>query len=117
MELRKKEFAEFAWEKELARLKEGVPTVPSSLREELDTNPFLRESDPSIISHLKTLRSDISENRNINRLQDEFKSTPIANSNKFYRHFRWKPKHDDLRTIILSSLKWEKKLKKNKKAK
>tara|TARA_Y100000768_G_scaffold320372_1_gene256149 strand:+ start:1487 stop:2548 length:1062 start_codon:yes stop_codon:yes gene_type:complete len=36
------------------------------------------------LNHLKTLRSDILENRNIKRLQNEFKSTPIINSNKFY---------------------------------
>ena len=27
----------------------------------------------------------------------------VANSKKFYRYFRWKPKYDDLRTIILYS--------------
>jgi len=36
------------------------------------------------INHLMTLRSDILENRNIKRLQNEFSSTPIANTNKFY---------------------------------
>ncbi len=30
----------------------GMPTVPSTLRLELDTNPFLRASDPAIAAHL-----------------------------------------------------------------
>ena len=38
--------------KELARLEKGIPTVPSTLKEELETNPFLRESEPSIVNYL-----------------------------------------------------------------
>jgi hydroxyacylglutathione hydrolase len=30
----------------------GRPTVPSSLQDELDTNPFLRATDPSVQAHL-----------------------------------------------------------------
>ena len=36
------------------------------------------------ISHLETLKDDISQNRNIDRLQDEFTSTPIVRAEKFY---------------------------------
>ncbi len=38
----------------------------------------------SYISHLQTLKNDISQNKNIERLQDEFSSTPIVNSKDFY---------------------------------
>ena len=44
--------------RELERLEKGTPTVPSSLREELDTNPFLRESEPSIINYLNMVDLD-----------------------------------------------------------
>lgn len=27
---------------------QGIPTIPSTLQEELDTNPFLRPNDPAI---------------------------------------------------------------------
>ena len=36
----------------------------------------------------------------------------ISNPNKFKKKFLWRPKFDNLELIILSSLKWEKKLKK-----
>ena len=36
----------------------------------------------------------------------------VANTKKFYDYFKWKPKFNSLRTIIKSSLKWEKKLNK-----
>ena len=35
----------------------------------------------------------------------------VANTNKFFKYFSWKPKFNNLRLIIDSSLKWEKKLK------
>jgi len=35
-----------------AAREEGQPTVPSTLAEELDTNPFLRAEDPAIQAHL-----------------------------------------------------------------
>ncbi len=35
-----------------ARRDKGLPTVPSTLAEELATNPFLRASDPAIQAHL-----------------------------------------------------------------
>ena len=38
----------------------------------------------SYISNLQTLRNDISKNKNIERLQDEFSSTPIVRSKDFY---------------------------------
>ena len=34
-------------------LSKNEPTVPSTLREEYDTNPFLRQDDPSIVKTLK----------------------------------------------------------------
>jgi hydroxyacylglutathione hydrolase len=50
-----------------------MPTVPSSLREELDTNPFLRESDPSIVGHLDIANLDpISRFAKIRALKDSF---------------------------------------------
>ena len=59
--------------KELDRIEKGIPTVPSSLREELDTNPFLRESDPSIIDHLDIANLDpISRFAKIRALKDSF---------------------------------------------
>ena len=59
--------------KELERLKQGIPTVPSTLKEELDTNPFLRESDPLIADHLdmKNL-NPISRFAKIRALKDNF---------------------------------------------
>ena len=59
--------------KELERLQKGIPTVPSTLREELDTNPFLRESDPSIADHLNMTNLDpISRFAKIRALKDNF---------------------------------------------
>ena len=59
--------------KELDRIEKGTPTVPSSLREELDTNPFLRESDPSIVDHLDIENLDpISRFAKIRALKDSF---------------------------------------------
>ena len=59
--------------KEIERLQKGIPTVPSTLKEELGTNPFLRESDPSILEHLKTLDLDpISRFATIRALKDNF---------------------------------------------
>ena len=34
-------------------LSKNEPTIPSTLREEYDTNPFLRQDDPSIVKTLK----------------------------------------------------------------
>ena len=34
----------------------------------------------------------------------------IANTNKLYRYFSWRPKYNNLKLILKSSLKWEKKL-------
>lgn len=39
----------------------------------------------------------------------------VSNPKKFYKKFYWKPKHNSLKIIIETSLKWEKKLKKLKK--
>tara|TARA_Y100000591_G_C21798595_1_gene680794 strand:+ start:465 stop:1451 length:987 start_codon:yes stop_codon:yes gene_type:complete len=36
----------------------------------------------------------------------------VANVNKFKKKFKWKPKFNDIKYIIKSSIKWEKKLKK-----
>ena len=59
--------------RELERLQQGIPTVPSTLREELDTNPFLRESDPLIADHLDMTNLDpISRFAKIRALKDNF---------------------------------------------
>ena len=34
----------------------------------------------------------------------------VADARKFKKYFNWKPKHDNLKYILNSSLKWEKKL-------
>ena len=36
----------------------------------------------------------------------------VANTAKFYKYSSWKPKYNNLKLILTSSLKWEKKLKK-----
>ena len=36
-----------------------------------------------------------------------------SNIKKFKKTFKWKPKHNDIKKILLSSIKWERKLKKN----
>ena len=59
--------------KELEKLQKGLPTIPSTLREELDTNPFLRESEPSIVDHLDMANLDpISRFAKIRALKDNF---------------------------------------------
>ena len=59
--------------KELDKLQKGLPTIPSTLREELDTNPFLRESELSIVDHLEMANLDpISRFAKIRALKDNF---------------------------------------------
>ena len=59
--------------KELEQLQKGLPTIPSTLREELDTNPFLRESELSIVDHLEMANLDpISRFAKIRALKDNF---------------------------------------------
>ena len=59
--------------KELEHLRKGLPTIPSTLREELDTNPFLRESELSIVDHLDMANLDpISRFAKIRALKDNF---------------------------------------------
>ncbi len=59
--------------KELEKLGKGYPTVPSTLREELETNPFLRESAPSIVDHMHTINLDpVSRFAKIRTLKDNF---------------------------------------------
>ena len=59
--------------KELDQLQKGLPTVPSTLREELDTNPFLRESEISIVDQLDMADLDpISRFAKIRALKDNF---------------------------------------------
>lgn len=59
--------------RELEYLQKGLPTVPSTLREELDTNPFLRESELSIVDHLDMANLDpISRFAKIRALKDNF---------------------------------------------
>jgi len=59
--------------KELEKLRKGLPTVPSTLREELDTNPFLRESENSILDQMDMVNLDpISRFAKIRALKDNF---------------------------------------------
>tara|TARA_B100000900_G_scaffold217640_1_gene184358 strand:- start:453 stop:1217 length:765 start_codon:yes stop_codon:yes gene_type:complete len=59
--------------KELEQLQKGLPTIPSTLREELDTNPFLRESELAIVDHLEMANLDpISRFAKIRALKDNF---------------------------------------------
>ena len=54
-------------------LEKGIPTVPSTLEEELETNPFLRESEPSILNNIETVPSDpVSRFAKIRALKDNF---------------------------------------------
>ena len=51
----------------------GIPTVPSTLEEELETNPFLRESEASILDNIDTVASDpVSRFAKIRALKDNF---------------------------------------------
>ncbi|MDC3107580.1 hydroxyacylglutathione hydrolase [Paracoccaceae bacterium] len=59
--------------RELQRLQKGLPTVPSTLKEELDTNPFLRENEISIVDHLDMANLDpVSRFGKIRALKDNF---------------------------------------------
>ena len=57
----------------LDSIAKGIPTVPSTLEEELETNPFLRESEASILDNIETTESDpISRFAKIRALKDNF---------------------------------------------
>ena len=57
----------------VALIQNGSPTVPTTLEEELDTNPFLRESEPSIVDHMGTKNEDpVSRFAKIRALKDNF---------------------------------------------
>ena len=59
--------------KTLDSIAKGIPTVPSRLEEELKTNPFLRESEPSILNNIDTVESDpVSRFAKIRALKDNF---------------------------------------------
>jgi hydroxyacylglutathione hydrolase len=52
----------------------GLPTVPSTLAEELATNPFLRPDNPAIRSTLQMNNADDWQIfAEIRRLKDEFR--------------------------------------------
>ncbi|OUX42161.1 hydroxyacylglutathione hydrolase [bacterium TMED277] len=54
-------------------LSENEPTIPSTLREEYETNPFLRQDDPSIVKTLKMETLTSSERfAKIRSLKDNF---------------------------------------------
>jgi len=54
-------------------LAKGIPTVPCTLKEELETNPFLRENDLSIINNIDTVALDpIARFAKIRALKDNF---------------------------------------------
>ena len=57
----------------LDSITKGIPTVPSTLEEELETNPFLRESEPSILDNIDTVEPDpVSRFAKIRALKDNF---------------------------------------------
>ena len=57
----------------LDSIAKGIPTVPCTLGEELETNPFLRESEPSIMENLGTVALDpVSRFAKIRALKDNF---------------------------------------------
>ena len=57
----------------LDSIAKGIPTVPSTLEEELETNPFLRESEASILDNIDTVESDpVSRFAKIRALKDNF---------------------------------------------
>ena len=57
----------------LDSIAKGIPTVPSTLEEELETNPFLRESEASILDNIETVESDpVSRFAKIRALKDNF---------------------------------------------
>ncbi len=57
----------------LDSLAKGIPTVPSTLEEELETNPFLRESDASILDNIDIVEPDpVSRFAKIRALKDNF---------------------------------------------
>ena len=57
----------------LDSIAKGIPTVPSKLEEELETNPFLRESETSILDNIDILASDpVSRFAKIRALKDNF---------------------------------------------
>ena len=54
-------------------LSKNKPTIPSTLREEYDTNPFLRQDDPSIVKTLKMENLTSSQRfAKIRSLKDNF---------------------------------------------
>ena len=57
----------------LDSIAKGIPTVPSTLEEELETNPFLRESEAAILDNIDTVESDpVSRFAKIRALKDNF---------------------------------------------
>ncbi len=57
----------------LETLSKREPTIPSTLKEEYDTNPFLRQDDPSIVKTLKMENLTSSERfKKIRSLKDNF---------------------------------------------
>ena len=59
--------------RDLDSLAKGIPTVPSTLGEELDTNPFLRENKLSILDNMDALTLDpVARFAKIRSLKDNF---------------------------------------------
>lgn len=54
--------------------KQGIPTIPSTLQEELDTNPFLRPNDPAIRKKLGVPEgvSDVEAFAAVRKAKDNF---------------------------------------------
>ena len=57
----------------LDSIAKGIPSIPSTLEEELETNPFLRESEASILDNIDTVPSDpVARFAKIRALKDKF---------------------------------------------
>ena len=61
-----------------------------------------------IQSYNKILKKKIETTIGIRRAGDS--KSVVANANKFYQKFLWKPKHNDLENILSTAYAWEKKI-------
>jgi UDP-glucose 4-epimerase len=68
-----------------------------------------------------SVKQVIEKLNDINKKKIQFKIGPrrvsdsmyvVADTAKFKKHFKWKPKYDDLKNILETALKWEKKINK-----
>lgn len=62
---------------------QGIPTIPSTLQEELDTNPFLRPDDPAIRKNLRKLLVNYhqgSDHACYDKLRNECSGYPVTDA-------------------------------------